>query len=119
LKKWVFKMYDTAERVRQVRLRAGQLQRQMGNRLLGGLGPLCAMLVLSLIGAIGTIAGGRHGGTVPGLYGAMLLCGDAGGYVFAAVLSFAAAVIITVLCIWYRAKSEKHNKSDKEGSQEK
>lgn len=106
-------MYDTAERVRQVRLRTGKLHRKRENRRLGGLGLLCAVLALSLIGVIDTVTGGAQGGMVPGVYGAMLLFEDAGGYVLAAVLSFAAAVVITVLCIRYRAKTEKDNQEDK------
>lgn len=112
-------MYDTAERVRQVRLRAGQLHRKRENRLLGGLSSLCAVLAFSLIGSIAAMTGGGQGGTVPGLYGAMLLFEDAGGYVLVGVLAFAAAVVITVLLIKYRAKSEKHNKGDKEEEQKK
>lgn len=112
-------MHDTAERVRRMRLRAGELHRKRENRLLGALTSLCALLAVSLIGAVGTMTGGGHGGTVPGLYGTMLLYEDAGGYVLAAVLSFAAAVVITVLCIKYRAKSEKHNKKQNEEEQSK
>ena len=106
-------MYDTAERVRQVRLRAGQLHRKRENRLLGGLSSLCAVLAFSLIGSIAAMTGGGQGGTVPGLYGAMLLFEDAGGYVLAAVLSFAIATVITVLCIRSREKSkEKYLKEE-------
>lgn len=95
-----------------MRLRAGILRRKRENRLLCGLSSLCAALALSLIRIIGDAAGSPRGGMVPGLYGAMLLYGDAGGYVLAAVLSFAAAVVITVLCIKHKAKTEKYTKSD-------
>ena len=112
-------MYDTAEQIRRVQLRAGQIHRQRENRLLGGLGSLCMVLTFSLIGAIGALTGGGRGGMVPGLYGAMLLYEGAGGYVVVAVLSFAAAVVITVLCIRHGAKFEKHSKGDKEKEQAK
>jgi len=39
-----------------------------------------------------------------GAFGAMLLREDAGGYVLVAVVSFAAAVVITVLCFHLRKK---------------
>ena len=102
-------MYDTAERVRRVRLRIGELHRKRENRLLGGLASLCAVLTFSLIGTICFLTGGGQGGTVPGLYGAVLLFEDAGGYVLTGVLSFAAAVVITVFCIRRREKTKKDN----------
>ncbi|MGI6752616.1 MAG: hypothetical protein ACOX4U_08450 [Anaerovoracaceae bacterium] len=102
-------MYDTAERVRRVRMRAGQLHRKRENRFIGGLASLCSMLALFLIGAVCAMTDGAQGGVVSSLCGAMLLYENAGGYVLAGVLSFAAAVVITVLCIRYRAKMEKRN----------
>lgn len=102
-------MYDTAERVRRVRLRSGELHRKRENRLLGGLASLCVVLAFSLIGAFGFLTDGGQGGTVPGLYGAVLLFEDAGGYVITGVLSFAAAVIITVFCLRSREKTKKTN----------
>ena len=112
-------MYDTAERVGRVRLRAGQLRRKKENRLLGGLSSLCAVLAFSLIGSIAAMTGGAQGGMVSGLYGAMLLFEDAGGYVLAAVLSFAAAVVITVLCIHSREKTKKNKNNDNAKENEK
>ncbi len=102
-------MHDTAERVRRVQLRAGELHRKRENRFLNGLTSLCALLALSMIGAFAAMTGGGQGGMVSGLYGAMLLFEDAGGYVLAAVLSFAAAVIITALCIRSREKTKKNS----------
>ena len=106
-------MRNTAERVRQVRLRAGELSRDRENRLLGGLTFLCAALALSLIGIVGAMTGSwvGSGGTAPDFCGAMLLYEDAGGYVLVGVLSFAAAVLITVLCIRSREKAKRANSS--------
>lgn len=111
-------MHDTAERVRRVRLRAGEMRRKRENRLLGGLSSLCAVLAFSLIGTIGVLTGSGQGGTVPGFYGAMLLYEDAGGYVLVGVLSFAAAVVITVLCIRSRERIKK-NKNNTEENEKK
>ena len=47
-----------------------------------------------------------------GLYGSILLHEGASGYVVVGVLSFTAAVVITVLCIRYRKKCAK--KEEKE-----
>ena len=63
--------------------------------------------------------GCAQGGMVSGLYGAMLLFEDAGGYVLAAVLSFAAAVVITVLCIHSRERTKKNKNNDNTEENEK
>lgn len=111
-------MYDTAERVRRVQLRAGQLQRKRENRLLGGLTSLCVLLAFSLVGTVNAMTGGGQGGMVPGFFGAMLLYEDAGGCVLVGVLSFAAAVVITVLCMRSREKIKK-NKNNAEENERK
>ena len=60
---------------------------------------LCAVLMQ----AAGTAVG--QGQTAAwGVFGAMLLREDAGGYVLVAVVSFAAAVVITALCIRLRIR---------------
>lgn len=100
-------MHDTAERVRRVRLRVGELHRKRENRFLGGLFSLCVILFFSLSGTVGVMTGGDPGGTVPALYGAMLLYEDAGGHVLVGVLSFAAAVSITALCLGNRKKTKR------------
>ena len=48
-----------------------------------------------------------------GVFGAMLLREDAGGYVLVAVVSFAAAVVITALCI--RLRNRENQKKDGTG----
>ena len=102
-------MHDTVERVRLVRLRAGELHRKRENRLLGGLVSLCAVLSFFLVGTIGVMTGGGRG-NVTGLYGTMLLFDEAGGYVLVGVVSFMVAVVITLICI----RGEKKNGKNKE-----
>ena len=48
-----------------------------------------------------------------GVFGAMLLREDAGGYVLVAVVSFAAAAAITALC--FRLRSRENQKKDGTG----
>ena len=48
-----------------------------------------------------------------GVFGAMLLREDAGGYVLVAVVSFAAAVVITALC--FRLRSKENRRKDGAG----
>ena len=107
-------MYDTAERIRLVRLRVGELHRKRENLLLGGLASLCGVLSFLLIGTVGAMTDGGLG-NVPGFYGSMLLFDDAGGYVLVGVISFTAAVVITLMCI----RGKKRNEKSKEaGSRE-
>ena len=55
-----------------------------------------------------------------GVFGAMLLREDAGGYVLVAVVSFAAAVVITVLCFRLRKReNQKKDGADKPNRHEK
>ena len=54
-----------------------------------------------------------------GVFGAMLLREDAGGYVLVAVVSFAAAAAITALCIRLRSReNQKKGGIDKPGRHE-
>jgi hypothetical protein len=99
-------MHDTTERIRIVKLRVGKLHRTSETRSINALSALCILLLLSLMGAINTMAGGGTLDTVPGMYGSMLLYDGAGGYVLVGVISFALAVVITMLCIRYRGKSK-------------
>lgn len=106
-------MYDTAERVKRVKLRAEKLRYKGENRLIAGLFSLCVILSTFLIGVIGNMAGGGHY-TVPGFYGSMLMYEDAGGYVLVGVISFVMAVVITVLCIRSKEKNKKNQNRKKD-----
>ena len=58
------------------------------------------------MGAIAELSGGTgKEALVQGMNGATLLSESAGGYVFVAVVSFFAAVCLTLLCIKIREKS--------------
>ena len=55
-----------------------------------------------------------------GVFGTMLLREDAGGYVLVAVVSFAAAVVITALCFRLRSKENRRKDgTDKPNQHEK
>ena len=99
-------MYDTAERVRRVKLRIKEQHRKRENCLLCSLFALSTVLSISLMSIVIAIRGSGIGG-VPGPYGTMLMYEDAGGYVLVAVIAFAAAVVITALCIRYRERIKK------------
>ena len=110
-------MYDTAERLRRAKRAARQLVRRQERKALRRLGTLCAALALALTGALTHFAGSIPG-TVQGAYGATLLSDSAGGYVLVGVASFAAAAVLTVVCmrLHEREKREKNNETDKEGN---
>lgn len=105
-------MYDTSERVRRVKIRIRERQRMREKLLLGSLFSLCMLLSFSLVAVAAAIRSSGMG-TVPGLYGAMLMFGDAGGYVVAGVIAFMAGVLVTVLCIRYRKKTEQQVKNSR------
>ena len=62
---------------------------------------MCMLLFAVLMQAVGTVAGPGQP-EAWGVFGAMLLREDAGGYVLVAVVSFAAAVVIT--CLLYTSR---------------
>ena len=113
-------MYDTARRVALVKQRVRENTRRRQRRGIYGLSAACMLLFAVLTQAAGTVV--APGQTAAwGVFGAMLLREDAGGYVLVAVVSFAAAVVITALCFQLRNKenrrkdgTDKPNRHEKE-----
>ena len=102
-------MYDTARRVALVKQRVRENTRRRQRRGIYGLSAACMLLFAVLTQAAGTVVG--PGQTAAwGVFGAMLLREDAGGYVLVAVVSFAAAAAITALC--FRLRNREHRKKD-------
>ena len=97
-------MYDTQKRVALAKERIAESRRRQARRSIRSLSALCALLFLSLLGTVGTVQGQPM--DVAGMYGAILLHEGAGGYVLVAVISFTAAVVITVLCIKFGKKGQ-------------
>ena len=106
-------MYDTARRVALVKQRVRETTRRRQRRGIYGLSAMCMLLFAALMQAAGTVVG--PGQTAAwGVFGAMLLREDAGGYVLVAVVSFAAAVVITALCFRLRIReNQKKGGADK------
>ncbi len=100
-------MYDTAGRVKLIQQRAGQLQQKRDKRSLRALILLCLTLALGLVRTFAMLTGGQRTAFVQEMSGATLMYEDAGAYVLVGVLSFTAAVIITILCLRHRHKVEK------------
>ena len=113
-------MYDTVRRVALVKQRVRENTRRRQRREVISLSAACILLCAALMQTAGTVVG--PGQTAAwGSFGTMLLREDAGGYVLVAVVSFAAAVVITALCFRLRSKenrrkdgTDKPNRHEKE-----
>ena len=111
-------MYDTARRVALVKQRVRENTHRKRQRGIYGLSGACMLLFAVLMQAVGTVVGPGQT-AVWGVFGAMLLREDAGGYVLVAVVSFAAAVVITALCFRLRTReNQKKGGADKPAPQE-
>ena len=106
-------MYDTARRVELVKRQIRKNTRRRQKRGIGRLSAVCMLLFAALMQAAGTVVGPGQP-EAWGVFGAMLLREDAGGYVLVAVVSFAAAAVITALCIRLRIReNQKKDGADK------
>lgn len=102
-------MYDTTRRVELVKRQIRKNTRRRQKRGIGRLSAVCMLLFAALMQTADRVAG--QGQTAAwGGFGAMLLREDAGGYVLVAVVSFAAAVVITALC--FRLRSKENRRKD-------
>ena len=102
-------MYDTARRVALVKQLVRENTRRRQRRGIYGLSAACMLLFAVLMQTAGTVVG--SGQTAAwGVFGAMLLREDAGGYVLVAVVSFAAAAAITALS--FRLRNRENRKKD-------
>lgn len=110
-------MNDTARRVALVKQRVQEMGRQRQRREVGGLSAVCLLLFAALMQAAGTLIG--QGQTAAqGVFGAMLLREDAGGYVFVGVAAFTVASVLTIVCMRLHEckKQKKGNETEKEGN---
>ena len=98
-------MYDTARRVALVKQRVRENTRRRQRRGIYGLSAACVLLCVVLMQTAGTVVG-QGQPAAWGVFGAMLLREDAGGYVLVAVVSFAAAAVITALCFRLRSREK-------------
>ena len=106
-------MYDTARRVALVKQRVRENNRRRQRRGIYGLSAACMLLFAALMQTAGTVVGPGQP-EAWGAFGAMLLRQDAGGYVLVAVVSFAAAAVITALCIRLHEREKRNGESNEE-----
>ena len=105
-------MYDTARWVALVKQRVRENTRRRQRREVISLSAACILLCAALMQTAGTVVGPGQP-EAWGVFGAMLLREDAGGYVLVAVVSFAAAAAITALC--FRLRNRENQKKDRTG----
>ena len=112
-------MYDTARRVALVKKRRHEYARRKQQREICGLSAACMLLFAALMQTASTVVGPGQS-AARGVFGAMLLREDAGGYVLVGVVCFAAAAAITALCFRLRSKEKRRNDgADKPARHEK
>lgn len=92
-------MKNSAERTKLIMQRAEKLRLKRENRQLTALKVSSAFLACMLFVCIGAFSGPYKSAEVTGHYGAIMLIDGMGGYVLTAVTAFAAATVITALCI--------------------
>ena len=111
-------MYDTARRVALVKQRVRENTRRRQRCGVYRLSAACMLLFAALMQTAGMVIG-QGQSAAQGIFGAMLLREDAGGYVLVAVVSFAAAAAITVLCFRLRNReTQKKGGADKHARHE-
>ena len=108
-------MYDTARRVALVKQRVRENTRRRQRRGIYGLSAACMLLFAVLTQAAGTVVGPGQP-EAWGVFGAMLLREDAGGYVLVGVAAFAAAVVLTVVCMRLHEREKQKQKHEEDAT---
>ena len=102
-------MYDTAKRVALVKRRVRENTRRRHCHSVYGLSTACMLLFAALMQTAGMVIG-QGQPAARGVFGAMLLREDAGGYVLVGVVTFAASVVLTAV---YMRLHEHEKKKEK------
>ena len=102
-------MYDTAKRVALVKRRVRESTRRKQRRGVYRLSAACILLFAALMQMAGMVIG-QGQPAARGVFGAMLLREDAGGYVLVGVVTFAASVVLTAV---YMRLHEHEKKKEK------
>ena len=108
-------MYDTARRVALVKQRVRENTRRRQRREAISLSTACMLLCAALMQAAGTVVGPGQP-EAWGVFGAMLLREDAGGYVLVGVAAFAAAVVLTVVCMRLHEREKQKQKHEEDAT---
>ena len=104
------RMRTQKERIELMHARAGEIRRQRERRTMGVLSLSCIVVFTGLLAAISKLVIIHPGIDSDGYAGSSLLDSSVGGYILVGVVTFVAAVIITLLCIRYRNKNLRNGK---------
>ena len=102
-------MRDTARRVEIVKKRVRENTRRRQKCGICGLSAMCMLLFAALMQTAGMVIG-QGQAAAWGVFGSMLLREDAGGYVLVGVVTFAAAVVLTAVCMRLHEHEKKKEK---------
>ncbi|MCR5686046.1 MAG: hypothetical protein K6G81_11650 [Lachnospiraceae bacterium] len=91
--------YSLDEAARLIVQRSDEIRKQRRRGIYTSMGTLAALMLIAMAAAIYRFAGFGEVAASYSVYGAFMLPEAAGGYILVAVLSFAAAVIITIICM--------------------
>ena len=108
-------MYDTARRVALVKQRVRENTRRRQRREAISLSAACMLLCAVLTQAAGMVVGPGQT-AAQGVFGAMLLREDAGGYVLVGVAAFTAAVVLTVVCMRLHEREKQKRKHEEDAT---
>ena len=107
-------MYDTTRRVELVKRQIRKNTRRRQKRGIGRLSAVCMLLFAALMQTADRVVG--QGQTAAWGFGAMLLREDAGGYVLVGVAAFAAAVVLTVVCMRLHEREKQKRKHEEDAT---
>ena len=108
-------MYDTARRVALVKQRVRENTRRRQRRGIYGLSGACMLLFAVMMQAADVFAV-QEQTAAWGVFGAMLLREDAGGYVLVGVAAFTVAVVLTVVCMRLHEREKQKRKHEEDAT---
>ena len=104
-------MKTAEERVASLHERMRARERKQERRKTAVIGSVCACLTVCLLLLI--IGGSTaHSSGTSGIYSGSMLLQNAGGYVLVGVISFAVAVVVTVICIRHQRNQKDRSNSN-------
>lgn len=107
-------MINTESRVTLAREKAKIIRKQREKVVIHELMLICSILGILWIAVYAEMIRGIPKQLDTQMYGSMVLSDNAGGYVLVGVISFVAAVALTLLCLKYRNRKKNDSKKGQE-----
>ena len=110
--------YSIEESLRQIETRSRKIRYRKQRRNVGLLATMTALVLMVSIAVGYSLVGMKEPGSLESVYGSFILSEEAGGYVIVGVLCFVAAVILTLVCVRWKERSDRkgcgNNNNDEE-----